>query len=180
MSTRPADRGKTRPTEKLRVFGDPVLKQSCREVVDFDKHLEKLVAVMFDIMKREEGVGLAAPQIGLLKRITVWRHPEDEEQRFVFVNPTIVAHSEETTTESEACLSVPGVSMQVERADEVVVEAQDLKGQSFQMRITGYLARIVQHEVDHLEGRLILDRTTVEERRRVLKEYRERTLAGES
>jgi peptide deformylase len=175
-----ADQGQTRPTEKLRTFGDPVLKQTCRPVVDFDRHLERLAAVMFDIMTREEGVGLAAPQIGLLKSITVWRHPDDEAQRFVFVNPRIVSRSEESTVDSEACLSLPGVSMNVERADEVLVEAQDLTGETFQMRVSGFLARIVQHELDHLEGRLILDRTTPDERRRVLKEYRERTLAGDS
>jgi peptide deformylase len=134
---------------------------------------------MFAVMEREEGVGLAAPQVGSLTRLMVWRHPENEDERHVYVNPRVVAESEACCTESEGCLSVPGTTMEVTRAEEIEVEAQDLEGAVFQVHLTGLLARIVQHEIDHLDGRLILDRTSPEERRRALKELRERALAGD-
>lgn len=165
------------PLEQLRTFGDPVLKQETRLVTCFDERLRKLSDLMFDVMEREEGVGLAAPQIGLVSRIMVWKDPDDDDEPYVYVNPRIVEASEATTTEDEGCLSVPGETMPVPRADEVLVEAQDLEGNVFQARHCGFQARVVQHEIDHLDGRLILDRTSQEERRRVLKEWRERTLA---
>jgi peptide deformylase len=166
------------PLEGLRVFGDPVLKQATSPVTVFDSRLQRLAEAMFEVMEREEGVGLAAPQIGTLTRMMVWRHPENESERYIYVNPRVLGQSETCCTESEGCLSVPGATMEVTRAEEVDVEAQDLTGTTFQVHLTGLLARIVQHEIDHLDGRLILDRTTPEERRRALKELRERALAG--
>lgn len=168
------------PLEDLRVFGDPVLKQATGPVTVFDARLERLAEAMFAVMEREEGVGLAAPQVGTLTRLMVWRHPEHETERHVYVNPRIVGQSEACCSEVEGCLSVPGTSMEVTRWEEVDVEAQDLAGATFQVHLTGLLARIVQHEIDHLDGRLILDRTSPEERRRALKELRERTLADSS
>lgn len=167
-----------RRLQQLRVLGDPVLKQATTPVTVFDSKLEKLARMMLDVMEREEGVGLAATQVGVLSRVMVWKHPESETEHYVFVNPVIVEQSEECCTESEGCLSVPGATMPVTRAEEVVVEAQDLTGETMRMQLTGILARIVQHEVDHLDGYLILDRTSPEERRRVLCELRERSLAG--
>ena len=167
---------KDKPVEQLRVLGDPVLRQPTRRVTVFDARLQKLAETMLEVMEREEGVGLAANQVGVVARVFVWRDPEEEEERYVYVNPDIVERSEACCTESEGCLSVPGATMPVERAEEVVVEAQDLRGAPIRVHLTGLLARIVQHEIDHLEGRLILDRTSPEERRRVLKELRERSL----
>jgi peptide deformylase len=167
-----------RRLEQIRTLGDPVLKQKANPVTVFDSKLEKLAGVMMDVMEREEGVGLAATQIGVLSRMIVWKHPESDTERYVFVNPDIIERSEACCTEPEGCLSVPGASMEVTRAEEIVVEAQDLAGESMHMHVTGMLARIVQHEVDHLDGYLILDRTSPEERRRVLKELRERSLAA--
>jgi peptide deformylase len=164
--------------EQLRIMGDPVLKQQTVPVTVFDRKLEKLASLMLGVMEREEGVGLAANQIGVLSRVLVWKHPESDTERYVLVNPQIVERSEACCTEPEGCLSVPGASMEVTRAEEVVVEAQDLAGEPISMRVAGILARIVQHEVDHLDGYLILDRTSPEERRRVLKELRERSLAA--
>ena len=135
-------------------------------------------ATMLAVMHREEGVGLAAPQIGVLSRIMVWRHPENDDEEYVFVNPQIVSRSEECTTEGEGCLSVPGCTVEVARADEVVVDRPGpARATPFELEASGLVARIMQHEIDHLDGRLILDRATPEERRRVLKELRERTLA---
>jgi peptide deformylase len=164
------------PLERLRTVGDPVLRQPTNDVTVFDERLEKLAATMFEVMHREEGVGLAAPQIGVLSRIMVWRDPENEDEQFAFVNPRIVSRSEECSTEGDGCLSVPGCTVQVERANDVVVTAQDLAGQPFQMEASGLVARIMQHEIDHLDGHLMLDRASPEERRRVLKELRERVL----
>jgi peptide deformylase len=171
----PTDRGA--PLDQIRTLGDPVLKQQTKPVAVFDAHLEKLARVMLDVMERGEGVGLAANQIGVLSRVMVWKHPESDE-RYVFVNPQIVDRSEACCTEPEGCLSVPGATMEVSRAEEVVVEAQDVNGDAIRAELTGLLARIVQHEIDHLDGHLILDRTSPEERRRVLRELRERALAA--
>jgi peptide deformylase len=168
------------PLEHLRTLGDPVLRQQTRPVTVFDARLQKLAQVMMDVMDRREGVGLAANQIGVLSRVVVWRHPENDDERYVWVNPEIVEHSEACCTASEACLSVPGAAMEVSRSEEVVVECQDLSGGPVRTRLSGYLARIAQHEIDHLDGRLILDRTTPEERRRVMTELRERSLADET
>lgn len=180
MAKRRAERGPRQapaPLERLRVFGDPVLKQPTRLVTAFDERLRKLSEVMFEVMEREEGVGLAAPQIGVVSRVMVWKDPDDCDHPYVYVNPRIVEASESVTVEPEGCLSVPGETMEVPRADEVLVEAQDLQGKPFQVRHCGYQARVVQHEIDHLDGYLIIDRTSQEERRRVLKDLRERTLS---
>jgi peptide deformylase len=174
------DKKGSAPLEALRTFGDPALKQPTRPVTVFDARLEKLAQTMMRVMDREEGVGLAAPQIGVLSRVMVWRDPDDEKVRYVFVNPFIVAQSEECTTASEGCLSVPGATVEVTRANEITVTSQDLKGVERTWELSGMLARIVQHEIDHLEGRLIVDRASPEERKRVLKELRERTLSGRS
>jgi peptide deformylase len=162
--------------EHLRTLGDPVLRQQTRRVEVFDERLEKLARVMMEVMERGEGVGLAANQIGVLSRLMVWRHPENEDERYVFVNPEIVERSEESCSAPEGCLSVPGATMEVSRSEEVVVEAQELNAGLIRVRLTGLLARIVQHEIDHLDGRLILDRISPEEKRRVMKELRERSL----
>ncbi len=174
------DDANDRLVEQLRTLGDPVLRQPTNPVTVFDARLEKLAKNMVEIMQREDGVGLAANQVGVLSRMMVWRHPENEDEYYVYVNPQIVERSDACCVESEGCLSVPGATMPVERAEEVTVEAQDLSAGRFRVHLTGMLARIVQHEIDHLDGRLILDRTPPEERRRVLKELRERSLTGGS
>lgn len=160
------------PIDRVRRFGDPVLREESREVREFGPELEKLVRHMFEVMDREEGIGLAAPQIGVQRKVMVWRDPQSEEG-YALVNPRIVERTGEITAQ-EACLSVPGHSMDVTRADRVAVEALDLRGEPVRLEATGLLARIMQHEIDHLEGRLILDRTSPDERRRVLKEMRDR------
>ncbi len=156
----------------IRVFGDPVLREESREVHDFGPELDRLAHHMFEVMDREEGIGLAAPQIGIQRKIMVWRDPQSEEG-CALVNPRIVERSGEVTAD-EGCLSLPGHSMPVSRAELVVVEAVDLQGRPVRVEATGLLARIMQHEIDHLEGRIILDRTSADERRRVLKEMHDR------
>jgi len=161
------------PTDRIRTLGDPVLKEVTRNVVAEGDGLDVLIETMFEVMDREEGIGLAAPQIGIQKRVMVWRHPENEE-RYVLLNPHIVERSEETLTAEEGCLSIPGHAMEVERSERVVVEGIDLSGKPVTVEATGLMARILQHEIDHLEGRLIIDRTSREERLRVLREIRQK------
>jgi peptide deformylase len=158
--------------DRIRLFGDPVLKQESKEIEERGPELDRLAKLMFEVMDREGGIGLAAPQIGIQRKIMVWRHP-DTEQGYVLLNPRIVERSEETETASEGCLSLPGHSMEVERAERVIVEAVDLQGEAVTIEATGLLARIMQHEIDHLEGHIILDRTSSDERRRVLKDLRD-------
>lgn len=164
------------PLERVRILGDPALRRQTDVVADFDARLEKLAATMLEVMRQEDGVGLAAPQIGVTSRIFVWRDPEHDDEEHVFVNPLIVSRSEECSVAGEGCLSVPGCTVEVERADEVVVSAQDLRGDPIELEAAGIVARIMQHEIDHLDGRLMLDRATPEERKRALKELRERVL----
>ncbi len=164
---------------RIRTLGDPVLKERARPVSSFDEKLERLASQMVSLMDQESGVGLAAPQVGVLSRLIVWRDPEGEELACAFVNPVVTKASEACSSEVEGCLSVPGANVEVVRADDIVVCAQDLRGGHIEVSLSGYPARIVQHEIDHLDGTLILDRATPEERRRVLKEMRERSLVQE-
>jgi peptide deformylase len=174
--TKKNDIGRRGVLEQLRVLGDPTLKQQTREVTAFDVRLRALADLMFEVMEDEGGVGLAAPQVGVSSRMMVWKDPDDEDRPYAYVNPYVVSCSEQTSTEEEGCLSVPGVVMEVTRADEVTVKGQDIEGNSFEVCLAGYQARVVQHEIDHLDGVLILDRTSRDERRRVLKELRERSM----
>jgi len=167
-----------RRAREIRTIGDPVLRERARPVVEFDHKLRRLAEDMMEAMEREAGVGLAATQVGVLARLIVWKHPDNDDERYAFVNPEITERSDACSTQAEGCLSVPGESMEVTRADEVSVTAQDLEGRPLQIRLTGMLARIVQHEIDHLDGVLIVDRTSPEERRRVMKDLRERSIAA--
>jgi len=163
---------------EIRTMGDPVLRERCHEVTQFDAKLRALAEAMLEVMDEAEGIGLAASQVGVLKRLFVWRHPETGEP-LAFVNPVITERSAEVQAESEGCLSVPNFTVEVPRAERVVVEACDLEGNPITCEATALMARIMQHEIDHLDGVLILDRTSAEERRRVLKERRAAQEAGE-
>lgn len=167
--------------KRLRTIGDPVLRQPALPVGAFDEHLRHLVEMMARVMEEGDGVGLAANQIGVLSRVLLWKLPEQEEGEYqVCINPEILETSESCGTEHEGCLSIPGVTVEVTRPEVVVLRAQGLAGESFSVELAGLPARIVQHEIDHLDGRLILDRTSPEEYRRALKELRERVLSLET
>lgn len=164
---------KQMPIFDIRTLGDPVLRERCREVEVFDTSLLRLRDAMVESMDRARGIGLAASQVGVLKRFFVWRDPETEKIS-AMANPIIVDQSEETQLAEEGCLSVPGVTVNVPRRSRIVVHGQDLRGEPLVLVADNLLARILQHEIDHLDGILILDRTSPEERRRAL---RERTAA---
>jgi peptide deformylase len=163
-----------RVAHEIRTFGDPVLKSRATRVKDFDESLKHLAEEMLRVMREHEGVGLAANQIGRLKRIFVAAHDEEE---YMIVNPMIEARSETTEKGIEGCLSIPETRVEVERPTAVTVSGQDLSGAPMCVEVEGILARIFQHEIDHLDGILILDRTDRESRKNALREIRERMLA---
>lgn len=163
-------------TLEVRTFGDPVLKSRAARVKSFDESLVRLAEDMLATMREQEGVGLAANQVGRLKQIFV-AGLEDEE--YVIVNPEIEAVSSETATDPEGCLSIPGISVEVERPTGITISGQDVSGNSLHVEATGLLARVFQHEIDHLNGVLILDRTDRESRKAAMRELRERLLASQ-
>ena len=158
-------------SNEIRTFGDPVLKSRATPVKDFDESLERLAEDMFKVMRENEGMGLAGNQIGRLKRIFVVAY-EDEE--YVVVNPKIEESSDEVEEDVEGCLSIPEVRVEVERPAAVIVSGQDITGAPVRIEAEGILA--FQHEIDHLDGVLILDRTDRESRKQAMRELRERLL----
>jgi peptide deformylase len=164
---------------EIRTFGDPVLKSRAAPVKNFDDSLKQLAEDMLRIMYEAEGAGLAANQIGRLKRIFVAAHEDEGELReFIVVNPVIEERSEAQEKDVEGCLSIPGIGVEVERPVAVTLKGQDLSGAPMRVEAKGRLARIFQHEMDHLDGILMLDRTDRESRKSAMREMRERLLAG--
>lgn len=141
---------------EIRKQGDEVLYKKCKEVKNFDNKLHILLDDMYDTMKKQEGAGLAAPQVGILKRAVVI---DVGEGRIELINPEIIEESGEQTG-SEGCLSVPGVWGEVTRPNKVTVKAQDRNGKWFKLTGEGLLARAICHETEHLDGKLFLDRVT--------------------
>ncbi|MBE0429627.1 MAG: peptide deformylase [Thermoleophilia bacterium] len=149
---------------QIRQFGDPVLKEKSHQA-QVDEDLRALVDRMIRIMDGAEGVGLAAPQIGVLRRVIVFRL---DKELNVLVNPEITWRSEETVRDDEGCLSLASLATQVERAEKVRVEGEDLDGKHRVYELKGLKARILQHEIDHLEGMMIIDRASREGRKDLL------------
>ncbi len=153
-------------------LGDPVLKSRATPVDRFDDSLRRQVARMAGIMNDALGVGLAAPQLGISQRLLVYRVGPDA-QLITLANPEIEWASDEREGSDEGCLSIPGVMVDVERPVHVRVRAQDEEGEPRSVEASGLEARVIQHEMDHLDGVLILDRTSRDERKRALRELRE-------
>jgi peptide deformylase len=152
---------------QIRQYPDPVLRLQAREIDDFDADLQQLVERMTRLMLDARGVGLAANQVGVLRRVFILQADEDEEPQ-ALVNPTIVERSDELELEDEGCLSLQGVVVPVERVVRIRLEALDAAGEPVELELEGLAARVAQHEVDHLDGVLIVDRTTDEGRRDAL------------
>lgn len=152
---------------EIRKFGDPALKEKAAEVDHVDRDLKKLIEAMKKILGETDGVGLAAPQIGVLKRVIVL---ELDDKKSVFLNPRILWKSDEVAEDEEGCLSIPGIKVKVPRSAAVKIEADSLGGKSSVVETEGILSRIFQHEIDHLDGLLILDRTSRSEKKRALQE----------
>jgi peptide deformylase len=156
----------------IRRLGDPVLKSSATPVDRFDDSLRQQVARMAGIMNDAIGVGLAAPQLGISQRLLVYRVGPDA-PLVTLANPEIEWASDDREGSDEGCLSIPGVMVDVERPIHVRVRAQDEQGEPRSVEASGLEARVIQHEMDHLDGVLILDRTSRDERKRALRELRE-------
>jgi peptide deformylase len=162
---------------QIRQWPDPTLKLRAQEVEAFDDDLGRLVERMGRLMVDANGVGLAANQVGVLRRLFVFRVGDDDEPR-VAVNPRIVDPSSERESDDEGCLSMQGVLVPVERHAALTLEAQDVTGAPLRLELEGLDARIVQHELDHLDGVLILERTTPEARREAMATLRPQPVLG--
>jgi peptide deformylase len=152
---------------QIRQYPDAALKMKARPVEQFDEQLVKLVDRMKQLMIDANGIGLAATQVGVLQRLFVFVPGEDEEAAAV-INPELVEASEETDVADEGCLSIQGITVPVERALRVTLVGKDEHGADVSYELEGYEARCAQHETDHLDGVLMLDRTTPEAKKEAL------------
>lgn len=163
----------------VRQYPDPVLRMKANEVADFDDSVTSLVERMTALMEEARGVGLAAPQLGVLRRVLVYRTAE-EDPVVALVNPRVVEIGEETETSEEGCLSLGAatVVVEVERATAVTVEGSSPEGEPLRVEADGLQARVIQHELDHLDGVLTIDRTTPEQRKGALAQLRPQPVLG--
>ena len=190
MSEDPEDQGQVRDVEldaeaqarrrfalaQIRQYPDPVLRMEAKPVEEFDADLGRLVERMKALMIDASGVGLAGTQVGILRRVFVFQYDEDDLR--ALVNPRIVERADELEVSDEGCLSMQGVLVPVERPIAVTVAAQDETGADVRLELEELPARVAQHELDHLDGVLILDRTTPEGKREALARLRPQPLLG--
>jgi peptide deformylase len=161
---------------EIRVFGDPVLKQPAKDVTDIDRTLVRLVADMTATMYDAPGVGLAAPQVGVQKRLFVYDLQDGLGAR-ALMNPTIEESDGEWVFE-EGCLSVPGLSWEIVRPRSVLMRGVDLDGNDVEVEASDYAARVFQHELDHLDGVLLIERLDADTRKQALRTLRHLMLDG--
>jgi len=154
---------------EIRTYGDPVLRRPAETVEAIDDEIRRICDEMIEAMLRADGVGLAAPQIGISKRIVVL--DVDGDLR-ILINPELVEASGDEEATVEGCLSVPGVNAEVRRSTRATIEGTDLEGNPVRITGEGLLARAIQHEIDHLNGNLFLDRLSAVKRQSLVKEYR--------
>ncbi|MDQ3941251.1 MAG: peptide deformylase [Actinomycetota bacterium] len=157
----------------IRTFGDPALRQRAAEVARVTDLHRRIIEDMFETMRDAPGVGLAGPQIGVMERIFVW---EVDERSGAVINPVIVSRSEETDSAEEGCLSLPGIYYPVTRSARVTVEGLDASGEPVSLEADELLARVCQHEIDHLDGVLFVDHLSDEQRKEALARLREQAL----
>lgn len=139
----------------IKKYPDPILRKKCEEVQEITQDIKNFIGDMIETMEAKEGIGLAAPQVGVLKKIIIVRTPKGPS---VFVNPKIVRKSRETEMAEEGCLSLPEIYLNIRRARAAEIEAIDIKGKKIHIRAQGTMARVFQHEIDHIESRLMIDR----------------------
>jgi peptide deformylase len=164
---------------QIRQYPDPVLRMRANEVDEFDDSVASLVERMTALMQEARGVGLAAPQVGVLRRVLVYQ-ASDEDPVVALVNPKLVATSDERESAEEGCLSLGAatVIVPVERAISLTVEGASPAGEPLTVEAEGLEARVIQHELDHLDGVLIVDRTVPDERREALAQLRPQPILG--
>lgn len=163
---------------RIRLYPDPVLRERSVRVEAFDEDLARLAADMTRAMLEGRGLGLAAPQVGVLKRLVVVSPDGEPGREAVLINPEII-HSEGSERADEGCLSFPGIYVKVNRHARVVVRYQDVAGEAHEMEAEGLLARAIEHEVDHLDGRLLVDRMSQVQRMANRRRLRELTIRYE-
>ena len=157
---------------KIEMLGSEVLRRPAAEIQEIDENLAVLIQDMFETMYRAEGIGLAGPQVGVSRRVIVVDVREEGKEPFALINPRIIESSRETDKEEEGCLSIPGIAAAVERPVRVVVEGLDPDGHPVCMEADGLLGRCLQHEIDHLDGTLFLDRLSPLKRNMLLKKWK--------
>jgi len=156
---------------EVRIMGDPVLRQKAEPLADISDETRRLIKDMFDTMYEKDGVGLAANQVGVAQRVIVVDPRATDMKPLGIVNPVIVAAADEVDRGEEGCLSIPGLKDIVERAASVIVEGMDADGKPLRIEADGLLARVLQHEVDHLDGVLFVDRVSPLKRKLLLKRW---------
>jgi peptide deformylase len=160
---------------KIELLGSEVLRRRAAEIDAPDEALDRLIDDMFETMYHAEGIGLAGPQVGVSRRVIVVHVRDDGGEPFALLNPVVVEQGTALEKEEEGCLSIPGVGGVVTRPAEIVVEGLDRAGNPVRMEAAGMLARCIQHEIDHLDGVLFIDRLSPLKRAMVLKKWRKLT-----
>lgn len=152
----------------IHLLGSPPLRQRCAEITEVDDDLRRFIDDLFETMDAAEGVGLAANQVGVTRRVAVVGVEDD---RFAMINP-VISSAEGKVRAEEGCLSLPGIYGEVTRPERIVLEALDRDGKPFRREIEGYVARAVQHEVDHLDGVMFLDHLSLLKREMLLRRWK--------
>jgi len=163
---------------EIKKFNEPVLRKKCEEVKKVDEKIRKLIVDMVQTMKEEKGIGLAAPQVGVSKRVIIVQTDLEGRRILALVNPKIIKKSQEKEMDEEGCLSFPGIFLEIKRAKEVEVEGLDIKGEKIKLKAKGLLARVFQHEIDHLDGILFIDRISFWQRLKIRKKLQQRVPAA--
>lgn len=158
----------------IELLGADVLRQPARDVEHVDDEVRALIDDMFETMRHAEGIGLAGPQVGVSRRVLVVDAGREQRQPLALVNPKVTQATSESERSEEGCLSIPGLSAVVERPAGVVVEGLDRNGEPVRIEADELLARALQHEIDHLDGILFLDRISPLKRRMLLRKWRKR------
>ncbi len=156
----------------VRILGDPVLREKAAPIEDINDDIRNLAREMLVVMKETDGIGLAGPQIGISRRIFVVRADDNIDR--VFINPQIIGTSTETCGYEEGCLSIPGFYEDVIRPERVTVQAQNENGRRFTIEAEGLLARVIQHENDHLDGILFIDRINPETKEKIVAKFQKK------
>jgi len=143
---------------EIKKFNEPVLRKRCRKVREIDKKIKQLIVDIAQTMEKNQGIGLAAPQVGVLKKVIVVKGDFKGQGILALVNPKITKKSKEKEKDIEGCLSFPGIFLEIKRAKEVEIKGLDINGEKIRLKTKGLLARVLQHEIDHLDGTLFFKR----------------------
>ncbi|MCK5568168.1 MAG: peptide deformylase [Spirochaetes bacterium] len=151
----------------IKIYPDPVLRKISDEVHEINESTRALIKDMFEIMEEEGGIGLAAPQVGISKRIIVLSLKEKNFEKMALVNPVIVSSSKETAFMEEGCLSIPGINADVQRSTKLIARGLTRSGKMVEITASNLLTRVLLHEIDHLDGVLFIDRLSDKEKKKV-------------